>query len=556
MRHLQGRWSWLVVALALIPSAWIVWRFQAMPQIGAYHDDAIYLETAQSLAETGTYRMESLPERPFQTKYPPLWPWLLSIYWRVNPNFPSNLPGFLWLCWTTLVLYIVATFLILRAWSGNSGLAAGLTALAAVSPHIVLAGTMTMAELIFSALVMASILLLESGMDRSNTLRPRLHIFILAGAAGALAFLTRTQAIVLLISAGWILVARKMWREAFAFSAIFSTAVVGWAWWTHSHAYQGSDPTTIYYLDYIRFYRSEVYLRDLPVMMQMNVDSICSATLGLLMAPTSRGLWIRMFAWVIAIGTVSGLVRLTKETRRYHFVGYSLASCLMLVVWHWPPNERYLIPLLPAILLGFYREVVHLTKLCWQNLHGAVLQKAVASVLLVCALSSCIASGWGNLQGTLSTLPSIYQEFEKNSNSRTDGYKWIRANTSPDAQFLSYDDPLLYLYTGRRGYAMPILYWLTYGGTLKRFDAYFKTADLFMTEHGLDYVFYTISDFRRDLTIDGQRAFLKEMANTENFSQEFQSPGSSVFRLKSESRQHAETPRWWTLVRDKISMIE
>ena len=80
-----------ITVAALLPSAWIAWHFRAMPQMGAYHDDAVYLESAKSLAEGHDYRIPSLPDAPYQTKYPPVFPFLMSLIWRIDPQFPGNL---------------------------------------------------------------------------------------------------------------------------------------------------------------------------------------------------------------------------------------------------------------------------------------------------------------------------------------------------------------------------------------------------------------------------------------------------------------------------------
>src|SRR5690349_5252819 len=72
----------LAVTLAvilLIPSGIYSWRYRSMPQLGAYHDDAVYWLSAQSLAQGNSYTIPHLPERPAQTKYPPLYPALLSL---------------------------------------------------------------------------------------------------------------------------------------------------------------------------------------------------------------------------------------------------------------------------------------------------------------------------------------------------------------------------------------------------------------------------------------------------------------------------------------------
>src|SRR5215831_16847141 len=61
-------------------------------RFGRGHDDTIYLTTAKALAGGEGYRIISLPYQPAQTKYPPFYPLLLSVLWRLYPTFPDNLP--------------------------------------------------------------------------------------------------------------------------------------------------------------------------------------------------------------------------------------------------------------------------------------------------------------------------------------------------------------------------------------------------------------------------------------------------------------------------------
>ena len=63
----------------------LIWPYAALfraPASGSYHDDGVYLVTARALAEGEGYRIISLPDEPVQTKYPVLFPFLLSLIWR------------------------------------------------------------------------------------------------------------------------------------------------------------------------------------------------------------------------------------------------------------------------------------------------------------------------------------------------------------------------------------------------------------------------------------------------------------------------------------------
>ena len=54
------------------------------PSVGLFHDDGVYLVSAQSLAAGHGYMIESLPEPIAQTKYPPLFPALLALFTLVS----------------------------------------------------------------------------------------------------------------------------------------------------------------------------------------------------------------------------------------------------------------------------------------------------------------------------------------------------------------------------------------------------------------------------------------------------------------------------------------
>src|SRR5258708_25766061 len=104
-----------VFVLALAPSVYLAWTYRAMPHLGYYHDDSIYLVSGKSLATGQGYRISSLPGEPYQTKYPPLYSALLAIVWRIDPNFPSNLPIATLLAWLLLPAYLSVGWRLLRA---------------------------------------------------------------------------------------------------------------------------------------------------------------------------------------------------------------------------------------------------------------------------------------------------------------------------------------------------------------------------------------------------------------------------------------------------------
>src|SRR5258708_2621481 len=104
----------VVLLLSFVPSAQLAWRARDMSHLAAMDDDGVYLVCAKSLAEGSGYRILSLPKEPFQTKYPPFYPWLLSLLWRINPSFPSNLPLFTFFAWVMLPVSTALAWLLYK----------------------------------------------------------------------------------------------------------------------------------------------------------------------------------------------------------------------------------------------------------------------------------------------------------------------------------------------------------------------------------------------------------------------------------------------------------
>jgi len=98
---LSGQWQrWqnsrplpaIVLPLILAAHLFSVLHLHPTKLFGLQQDDALYFSSAKALAEGRGYILPGLPGAPAATKYPILYPWLLSWVWRANPDFPANLP--------------------------------------------------------------------------------------------------------------------------------------------------------------------------------------------------------------------------------------------------------------------------------------------------------------------------------------------------------------------------------------------------------------------------------------------------------------------------------
>ena len=68
--------SLLIFFCFWFPPCDFVWRNRDMPEFGYLHDDGLQYLTARSVASGNGYRIQSLPENPAETKFPPLIPYI------------------------------------------------------------------------------------------------------------------------------------------------------------------------------------------------------------------------------------------------------------------------------------------------------------------------------------------------------------------------------------------------------------------------------------------------------------------------------------------------
>src|SRR4030095_6460696 len=98
------------LAAILVGSGILYLSLLAPGKFGEYHDDSIYVSTAKALATGQGYKIISLPYVPAQTKYPPFYPFLLSLIWKVYPQFPQNVMWMMLLSVSVMLGFLALTY--------------------------------------------------------------------------------------------------------------------------------------------------------------------------------------------------------------------------------------------------------------------------------------------------------------------------------------------------------------------------------------------------------------------------------------------------------------
>jgi hypothetical protein len=475
----------------------LAWRYRHIPHIGRFDDDAVYLACAKSLRDGHGYRLASFPGEPAETKFPPIFPALLAAAWTRNLPFPDNLIRISPLLWLMVPALCGVSYGVFRSLQTGGATALMLTGLIALNPVVAMFGVSLMPELLFMVLAFGSLLLAQRAQNRWP-------LAMLAGLLGGTAYLTRTAGIPLIIAVPVWLGVRRQYRSAIGYAAAMLPAVAGWNWWCAANRVRTADPTLLFHTDYFGQYLRGMTWTDGPEALSINLAGLIS-NIGrlVLFHSDSNGGWL-YGTYVLGVAVVLGTCAMLWTLRNVTPVGlFAAVYCAMLLVWNFPPNERFALPLLPIALAGaawlvrrFADEVARTLKSAGVAIKTGVLLAAAA------------VNGWGLVR----TLPAILDADVKQMTEAREAYRWAIESTGPETRFYAYNDALFYLYTGRHA-AVPHTLNKSAGlQTRAPVEAMFANIPEWARRRGLAYGVLTASDFSRDLTSEESRRVAEAIA--------------------------------------------
>lgn len=512
-----------VLLLALIPAAHLAWVSREMPHFGHLHDDSIYFVCAKSLAQGRGYRILSLPAGPFQTKYPPLWPLALAAIWKLDARFPENLRWGMALTWIMLPAFVALAWRWFRRSGFGNGASTVLCATIALSPCVIVLSAGMMSDLVFSVALLAAILAIDSA-DRS-ALRP-----LFAGLLAALAYLIKTAALPLIAAGPLWLALRKRYRAAILMFGAMLPAVAGWMLWSRAHMSHARDLVSLYYTDYLGYQVLNVTWRDLPVVMWKNLDGVFAGIAELLIFDLAKTPFGMHLARLLAIVVIAGTVRFTRLRGMTPYHWFALMYTAILLVWHFPPNNRFLLPLFPLLLAGLATELANLAAVmrsAWPR--GASNHIIVSAIAAALAGMVCFGAV-SNARAVHSDIPAIINQHRAVLASNRAAFAWIAQHASA-GNFYAYDDPAFYLYTGRHAVSLPVAPQPFYREDREAVLRPFRAMPAFAREQHINYFLFTAADFHRDLP-DAERSEVRRiLASNQDLTPLYRSPLSSILEL-------------------------
>lgn len=424
----------LAIALVAVPN----WP------AGVFQDDGIYVVLGKALSSGAGYRYLNLPGAPYATHYPPGYPLVLALLWKLSPEFPQNVAVF---------TFANAGFLALAAFfTYRFSQRLGLSTLGSAAVGI--AGTVSIPALIFGVFVlsepmfMAALLVVLLYAERETEDCGWREALFVGLAGGALA-MVRTTGMFVVPAFAFVLLLRRRFVPAVLALSGCAVFIVPWKLWVAAHGAEVPAVLLGKYGPYDAWLTNAISAHGAPFVWDVVVRNM-RALYGMLWVMFTGGESSPSLLHVPAALVATALLAIGawRLAKRAPVTAWFVAAYMALVIiWPFEPT-RFVWALLPifgvmlALGIGFIRSRA--------PTHAA--QRVARGFAL--ALAALLIAGFalynvnGVHQGWRDSVPRV------TAARATPVVEWVRASTRPTDIIAMEDDPLVYLYTGRR--AIPV----------------------------------------------------------------------------------------------------
>ncbi|MFY9611128.1 MAG: hypothetical protein WAU45_21275 [Blastocatellia bacterium] len=535
----EGRWSVAILAAILLGAAALYFSLYNPSRFGFYHDDSMYVTTARSLAEGQGYRIISLPYEPAATKYPPFYPFLLSLIWRSNSHFPENVNAMVALSGiATLIFLSMIWQYFTRQGYATRWQALLIVAMVAVNWRIVIYATGVYSEMIYAALSLVALFLAEElGKSRESRV-----LGLTLGLVLGVAFLTRSTGVTLLMAVAVYSLLRRKIRPVLLPLAVGGLFVLAWVAWCHVNRTSVEGVNVAWYTDYFGHAKEVLLQLSTHKGTNMAVTLLNIAGGNTLMLAVSIPLvclgmdytWVFYLGFALMFIAVGFIREVSRGWRLLHV--YVICYLVLHVVWlPFVAYDRYLLPILPFLLLWLVREIASQALLVRGILvgEGSAIQKASAGLigLAVLLIVSMTAYSYGSTF-YLSLASASLEKEVKPAEDDAEAIEWIKANTDPADVLVCARDPMYFLYTGRKATrSIAVTAGIFWQDDLRR------VLDVVDESNG-KYLVLTPGDFdyQPDLQLSGFKDLIKE--HPEKFALLFTSRNgrSTIYQTRAETK--------------------
>jgi len=429
----------LVVAIAIVAGMHAI---DALP-VGVYYDDALYVILGKSLSLGQGYRYLNLPGAPEATHYPPGYPALLALLWRISPEFPGNVALFKTANALLLGGVAYATYRFADSVLGwHRGLSAmGAIAATATIPALVLSSGV-MSETLFLVILIPLLRFAERSITRDD-----LRAAVALGAWTGAAFYVRSQAAALVPAAVVAYLLARRPRAALVFATVAVAMTIPWALWVHIHDPALASPLRGSYGSYLGWFTDGLSTGGIGLIRAtvhqnlVTIAAIIARSFSLTQNVVVDAITVTAVLVLVVAGTVAFA---TKARATILFLAFYFA---VVIVWPFSPL-RFLWgvwPLLVLLLIEGARTLLVRrpdSRVSRRLRVGGIVAAAVTLIgALVFNVRGYRYDWWATVARSIA--PRIQPQLQ-----------WTVARTAPDDVLAVEDEGAVYLYTGRR--AVPV----------------------------------------------------------------------------------------------------
>jgi hypothetical protein len=371
--------------------------------------------------------------------YPPGWPILLSIVWRINPSFPNNAGGFKLIAAICMLLAMIVYFR-WRGWRGDNPLKSSLIVLLALfTPIVVSSGSSAFSEAAYTCFSILALWLIERYQRLENG--KWLDAIIPSLAAAAVVYL-RSFGITLVMGAVIYLLTKPNRRKSLAFIGLTVLWIIPWLIWTLHHGGEN--------------YSNQLFLKSIeqPQLGYISIIDLFTRVVFNFYAYVLRYLPSALFLPAgtpfqgadMVLGVVVLSILLFTMIKRRSLTDWYVALYFALAfIWPWV-DIRLLAPvflLLFGYIIDFFGKggTVQLNLLKKPKQVLSIL--SISLILIFVAVNAVLQVQSGDLaQQSMHTDPDWI--------SRRRAFDWIRLHTDENDVLAALNDYQVYLYGGGR----------------------------------------------------------------------------------------------------------
>jgi len=356
-----GYFDVLTLAVLLVP-AFQLYLANRAGIIGLYNDDAMYAVAGRILAEGGDPASIAHTRVAPLIRFPIGFPAILAVLWQVGGRDFSVVPLWELTVSAATIAFLVSCYLLLtRAWGFNRLAAGAAVLVVGYQPLTVKYGASVMSDLVFAALAMGCLAIVEWVRRQPER---RVPVFAAGLALGLTVLVRYAAAAAVGAAAGTLLLARRT-RAALGLAVVAGAVVAPWVHWVVLHGLYGyvdefrNGAPAMPFIESVKGATWLLLTQTLPGMVLPGAfyDGFTGAEapgVALFGPRTVVGLFIS--AWLL----VAGFARSAEANRRLPAL-YALMTLGLVCAWTgrfpglaWDLQGRLIAPVAPIMLAGAF----------------------------------------------------------------------------------------------------------------------------------------------------------------------------------------------------------